>query len=424
MLSHQLEFSKAVEDLYKPIPSQASDPNSAIPEGNPQGIDAAEKYSAIVKDLQETLKPELELIETRIILPANQLLEIINSIRKLATKRSHKKLDYDRTEGTVKKYETKKEKTVKDEERMYKAQSDFEIAKQEYDYFNDMLKQDLPLLFQLQSEFIRPLFVSFYYMQLNVFYVLYGKTQDLKIPYFDLQSDLVEGFTYKSGDIADQADAIGITHFRVGHAKQKLELTKKKYSKDQEANSSTYGSVSSSSGTLPPYTPPASNGGPSYVPGGYGNEKATYGQPQPSSIQTQFTPQAQSQFGQAPSSAPPVYGQVGAYDQSIQQQQYTQQTTRPISYVQPHQQLLSPVSPTASGSYGAPPIAPKPGITPGAETCTALYDFVAQSTGDLTFRTGDLIEIVQRTPDANGWWTGKLNGVVGVFPGNYVRLNQ
>jgi SH3 domain len=47
----------------------------------------------------------------------------------------------------------------------------------------------------------------------------------------------------------------------------------------------------------------------------------------------------------------------------------------------------------------------------------ALYDFEAQADGDLSFKTGDRIEIVEKTESAEDWWTGKLNGQQGVFPG-------
>jgi amphiphysin len=48
---------------------------------------------------------------------------------------------------------------------------------------------------------------------------------------------------------------------------------------------------------------------------------------------------------------------------------------------------------------------------------TALYDYEAQAEGDLSFRTGDVIEIVTRTNNENEWWIGKLNGKQGQFPG-------
>src|SRR5204862_1171276 len=53
MLTHQIEFSKAIQEIYKPISGRASDPNSAKPEGNTEGIKACEEYEAAVQDLQE-----------------------------------------------------------------------------------------------------------------------------------------------------------------------------------------------------------------------------------------------------------------------------------------------------------------------------------------------------------------------------------
>ena len=169
MLDEQIDFAKAVAEIYKPISGRLSDPSATVPEDNPQGIEASELYQAVVKDLKDTLKPDLELIEKRIVEPAQELLKIIQAIRKMSVKRDHKQLDLDRHKRNFSKYELKKERTVKDEEKMFSAQAEVEIAQQEYDYYNDLLKNELPVLFQMQSDFIKPLFVSFYYMQLNIF---------------------------------------------------------------------------------------------------------------------------------------------------------------------------------------------------------------------------------------------------------------
>lgn len=64
-----------------------------------------------------------------------------------------------------------------------------------------------------------------------------------------------------------------------------------------------------------------------------------------------------------------------------------------------------------------PPVSRKP---KPVRYVVALYDYDATADGDLSFRKDDKIELIKRTPDANDWWTGKLNGVTGVFPGNYV----
>ena len=64
-----------------------------------------------------------------------------------------------------------------------------------------------------------------------------------------------------------------------------------------------------------------------------------------------------------------------------------------------------------------PPLKPKPKTEPPKRYVVALYDFEAQADGDLSFKTGDRIEVVEKTPSSEDWWTGKLNGVQGVFPG-------
>src|ERR1700753_3951728 len=158
MLNHQIEFSKAIQDIYKPISGRVSDPDSYISEGNPEGIRACEEYQAIVNELLDSLKPELEMIETRILAPAKELLEIIKQVRKTTAKRQHKQLDYDRHRTTLKKLQDKKEKSLKDEKALYKAENDVDQATQEFNYFNDLLKEELPVLFKLEREFVQPLF--------------------------------------------------------------------------------------------------------------------------------------------------------------------------------------------------------------------------------------------------------------------------
>ncbi|KAL4923380.1 amphiphysin [Aspergillus undulatus] len=214
MLDHQIEFSKAMTELYKPISGRASDPSTYTIEGNPEGIRACEEYEAIVQDLKESLGPELEMIDSRVVGPAQQLLEVIKAIRKVAVKRDHKKLDYDRHRATLKKLQDKKDKSLKDEKALYKAEGDVEQATSEYNGYNDLLKEELPKLFALEAEFIRPLFQSFYYMQLNVFYTLHERMQNINIGYFDLTRDIEEAYEVKRGDAKERAEELTIVHYK------------------------------------------------------------------------------------------------------------------------------------------------------------------------------------------------------------------
>ncbi|KIW93672.1 uncharacterized protein Z519_06277 [Cladophialophora bantiana CBS 173.52] len=359
MLNHQIEFSKAIQEIYKPISGRVSDPNSLIPEGNPEGIRACEEYESIVRELQATLQPELEMIEQRVIAPADQLLEVIKVIRKINVKRDHKQLDYDRHRATLKKLQDKKEKTLKDEKALFKAENDVEQATQDYEYFNNLLKDELPKLFALEAEFIRPLFQSFYYMQLNVFYTLHEKMQAINIGYFNLNLDIEEAFDMKRGDVQERAEALSIVHFKA-------------------------------TGGLKP------RGVSRY---GLGHSKAKEAEATKSSYASRRT----SHLEDGVSNPPPPYSPTGS-------------ASAPSSPA-----LGSPALGAAIAAKGKPP-PPKPkpsrlsGV-PNAETCTALYDYEAQAEGDLSFLTGDVIEIVSRTQNENEWWTGRVNGREGQFPG-------
>ncbi|KAJ9156135.1 BAR domain-containing protein [Pleurostoma richardsiae] len=366
MLSHQIEFSKAMTEIYKPISGRMSDPDSMKIEGNPEGIRACEEYEAVVKDLQETLAPELEMIESRVINPANELLDVIKVIRKTVTKREHKKLDYDRHRATLKKLQEKKEKTIKDEKAMWKAEGDVEASTQDYNYFNDLLKDELPKLFALEREFIQPLFQSFYYMQLNIFYTLHEKMQHVDIGYFDLTLDVEEAFQKKRGDVQERAEALSIVKFKT-------------------------------TGQRRP---------PKYGPG---SSRPTIEGTKPAGLLTS---------GSAASS--PTIG----YNR---QSDLVENPPPPYSPA-PASGFASPaLAAAAAGKPKPPPPKPKPtrfSGAPAAETVTALYDYSAQAEGDLSFRAGDIIEIVTRTQNENEWWVGKLHGKSGQFPGNYVRLNS
>ncbi|KAK4950545.1 hypothetical protein LTR28_007032 [Elasticomyces elasticus] len=374
MLDHQIEFSQAIAEIYKPISGRMSDPDSYVVDGNPEGIRACEEYEAIVRELKASLQPELEMIESRVVRPADELLEIIKVVRKTAVKRDRKQLDYDRHRATLKKLQEKKDKQLKDEKALYKAEADVEQATQEYNYFNDVLKTELPQLFKLEREFIVPLFQSFYYMQLNVFYTLHERMQSIDIGYFNLTLGIEDAFEAKRGDIQAQTEALAITKYKTTGGPKPNRLQSKYGNKlGLGAGSSRLtiedGSSSNSAARR--------------------SSHESYDRPPPP-YSANLLAQADGGLNRA-SSTGSAWG-------------------------------------AAAKAKGAAPPPPKPkpsrlsGI-PLAETVTALYDFEAQAEGDLSFSAGDVIEVIQRTSNDNEWWTGKIGMRRGQFPGNYVRLN-
>lgn len=351
MLYTQIEFSRAIAEIYKPISGSVSDPETMKIEGNPEGIKACEQYQQVVEELKASLAPELEMIEARIIRPADELMEVIRLIRKTTAKRDHKQLDYDRHRASFKKLQEKKEKTLKDEKALYTAENNVELATQEFNTYNDLLKTELPRLFELEREFIRPLFQSFYYMQLNVFYTLHERMQGLNIPYFDLSNDIETAFQKKRGNVQEQTEELTIVHFKT--TGQKASRIGTKFNK-------------------------------------YGKKEGEV-----------------TKLGPEPGAKPGIKG--GAVESSD-----TPPPTYQATMTSSDNKLLTPgqLNIGRSNSTGAafstagkpkpPPPKPKPkSLAMQAEKATAMYDFEAQVEGDLAFKAGDVIDIVQRTSSEN-----------------------
>lgn len=367
MLDHQIGFSKACKEIYQPISGRASDPDSYVIDGNPEGIRACEEYEVIVQELKASLQPELEMIETRVVKPADELMEVIKVVRKATQKRDHKQLDYDRHRNSLKKLQEKKDKSLKDEKALYKAENDVEMATQEYEYFNNLLMEDLPQLFRLEREFIQPLFQSFYYMQLNVFYTLHEKMQSIDIGYFNLTLNIEEAFEAKRGDIKERAEALTMVKFKTtgGLKKPALKYPNRLAIENGRANSGDLEKRRLTMGDASAYDnnpPPAYDDGKMALSTDIGRSNTT--------------------------------GSIAA---------------------------------AAKSKPAPPPPKPKPGrfsTIPAAEHVTALYDYEAQAEGDLSFWTGDVIEIVSRTDNQNEWWTGKAHGKQGQFPGKSDQLEK
>ncbi|KAG8449494.1 hypothetical protein GDO86_016220 [Hymenochirus boettgeri] len=58
---------------------------------------------------------------------------------------------------------------------------------------------------------------------------------------------------------------------------------------------------------------------------------------------------------------------------------------------------------------------------------TAVFDYEASAEDELTLRLGDLVQVLSKDSSVSGdegWWTGKIQDRVGIFPSNYVTRTQ
>ncbi|KAF8633952.1 hypothetical protein AX15_001134 [Amanita polypyramis BW_CC] len=331
-------------------------------------IKSVTTYQAILEELRSLIGPELELIQSRILGPAKEFQGVAKLIRKTITKREHKLTDYDRYNNSLTKLRDKKEKSLSDEKNLFKLEQDFEIATNEYDYINNALKQDLPRFLTLAAHFIDPLFNSLYYMQLNIYYLFLEKmnsfAEDTKYDITNVPgSQIASDYESKRTDAWNHIENMNIT-------KRLVSVSKVVQAARSQNNLSRAASTSASpSNSLSP--PPSRS---------YSSSSFKKSPPPPSNASL--------------AAPPPPYTPSEREEDGL---------------------------PTKRAPPPPPPLKLKPKPASSVKYVVALYDFAAQTEGDLSFSVGDRIELLERTASTEDWWTGRLNGKQGVFPGNYVQ---
>jgi len=345
-------------------------------------IKNVDAYHTALEELRTSISPELELIESRVVGPVRELQGVMKTIRKMITKRDHKLVDFDRFNNSLTKLRDKKEKSLSDEKNLYKLEQDFEIASNDYENLNAAMKQDLPRFMMLATRFIDPLFHSFYYMQLNIYYMILDKISQfsegkytIDVPAAQISADFEE----KRGDSAAVIEALGVT--------QRFISTSKIVSQHRSASTgtSTIGRSTSTAST----TSALSKKAPPPPPPSYGSSKAF------ANKNSEYSAPAPQVAAPPPYTVSPTAAAIGA---------------------------SASASAAAAATKRAPP--PPPPLKPKPEPASyvvALYDFTAQADGDLDFRVGDRIQVIERTENTEDWWKGRLDGREGVFPGNYVQ---
>ncbi|EIM83418.1 BAR-domain-containing protein [Stereum hirsutum FP-91666 SS1] len=379
LFTNGTNFAQHFATIFQPIAPEydilSKHPNCAHTLNNVDG------YQAALDELRTTIYPELELIDSRVVGPVKELQQVLKTIRKMITKREHKLTDYDRFNNSLTKLRDKKEKSLSDEKNLFKLEQDFEIASNEYEYINTAMKQDMPRFMVLATRFIDPLFHSFFYMQLNIYYMLLEKLSGFAEGKYDITvsaAQIAEEYEGKRTESWQTIEELNITQRIVSTSKmvQQQRLT--------SGSSSQLGRTTSTSTTSSRVPPPAS---------GSFQKKAP---PPPPSSSSSFKAKSP-----VPPSSPPAPAAPPPYSPSTN----------------------GTAAAAAAAAKRAPPPPPplKSKPKPAVQYVVALYDFAAQADGDLDFKVGDRIEVVERTDSAEDWWTGRLEGRQGVFPGNYVQ---
>ncbi|NP_001032509.2 SH3 domain-containing protein 21 [Danio rerio] len=56
------------------------------------------------------------------------------------------------------------------------------------------------------------------------------------------------------------------------------------------------------------------------------------------------------------------------------------------------------------------------------ECCQVMFDYAAVAEDELNLKKGDVITVINKSTEDDGWWEGEVNGRRGFFPDNFVML--
>ncbi|KAI8799371.1 hypothetical protein BJ742DRAFT_846170 [Cladochytrium replicatum] len=355
---------------------------TADPKVPREKLDGAQTFADAMLSARSSLLPDLDVIERRVILPTADLLNLLAGVRKVIVKREHKVLDYDRHRDAHKKLRERSDRDVKDEKRLAQIEVSLEAAQREYNAVNSLLVSELPRLLELRKAFIGPCFQTLYWYQLKLHHVLhnmFASVVDVSgMRYGELSTDAVlERFRMQYEPLDTVFD-----DFRMLKRNQLkfFQQDQQQKTSDHDLGYDTGYHTTSPSSAEAASPPSAISAPPPYSAGGSGsNERLARG----------VTSKPSATFASMHAAAGASWGAGGKGS--------------PASAASSPPSVSAPPPPKVSGHL-----------------VMALYDYTAKTYDELSFKRDDLIEVVERTADVNDWWTGRIQGRVGLFPANYV----
>lgn len=291
----------------------------------------------------------------------SQLQSALKVVAAKIQKRNHKLLDYDRHRRSFKKLQDDKGKSATDERKLLKQQAVFEAAAQEYELYNQMLKSELPTLFQLRAALMEPCLLALFEMQKSFAGTMEGFVEGLGPRAEHVSGELISSqFETAFAGAATMAEELQVHLTRRGvHRMDGL-------------------------------SDPNPNPDDSLRTAGY------------------IT-------GKSPTEEEGMENKIGR-NGSITARMGQAKVTQQLQDLS----MTGSTQPSPQPNIVAPKKAPpQPPIK--KKYLVALYDFVQQEPGDLSFQAGDRIELLNKSERVDDWWTGRVGTVTGTFPGNYVR---
>ncbi|KAF2144325.1 uncharacterized protein K452DRAFT_223874 [Aplosporella prunicola CBS 121167] len=462
IMTHQLSTIHEFSVMYSPISIIGEpSPTARIPAETPQEVlERTNRLKDVYADLKADLQQDIDLINRRLIHPAQETREHIKPLFKTIQKREDKKLDYERYKSRVEKIEKNVNRSARDESTLQKHQIDLERCVEEYQHADQHIQSHLPAISAAALSLLPFLLASQIEIQNEILGTLYTVmlefTQAFGFPppppdlddvvatwdadFTPLRRE-VEGWALLAR-VAPLPMALPETQHGTLTGLNLRNTASDKFSSGRARIGSRPSFSSQGSGTSPRPTSSRSNSHAIAAPpspegpappinmasrpkiGGGGGAAAAAGskpriprQPSASTLSPYDGAGNNNEYGRRLSSS----SAHSNSDYFARNNSSYQHTTTPGHTPGAIPSLM----PSGIGKKKPPPPPPKKRFDSGqppAEYVVALYDFASQQPGDLGFREGDRIKIVKKEGDASdSWWVGEVRGQRGSFPANYCQ---
>lgn len=406
ILTHQHRIVDEYSLLYSPIVGASDDYHGHNPVQTPDHImNRTARIKQEYEDLKRDLSEDLLQVEERLIRPAQNAKDSLQSMKKTIKKREDRKLDFERYQNRVDSQMKKTKRSERDASTLIKSQSELEAATEAYHAADDNLRNCLPRIltavFSLLPHFlsaqvqIQNDLLGHYYTMLHTYCTEEGFPSPA--PPMD---EVIRSWSDAFKPIQREIEAFAI----LAHGKATRTSMENGH---HPSNGYRRPSASAFSAHRQQSVSPARNLPPS--PSQEPKSKLSVS-PAPSTVLSPITP---SESIASPSPSLSVYQTPMAYSPAGPNTDYFSRDRQSSA--------ASGVSIASIAQKKRPP--PPPPRLPSQQTIfvTALYDFNGQSEGDLVFREGDRIRVLKKTESTDDWWQGELRGLQGPFPANYCQ---
>lgn len=425
MLDHQESIARVFVDLYKPI--QEENLYRATQETPLSSTRAVNGLTQAIEEARVDIETELTMQERSTVAKIKSAKESVESIQKTIRKREHKKVDWDRANNAVEKQTKKTNATEKEQQHLARLEMELDQALELFQAYDEKLKRTVPYFLNSLSEFLNGLTAALYMSQQRATEILKAKLYEFCRDQGLLNRggtgieeyvEIVEEWETRFVSIQPRCEQ-GLSTLRQGKvAGTPMTLPSKKAYEQvfHKATDSAETLATKVAGRIRHPTRKSQIQFSSPSQGMFRSE---------SDLPTLSTRSFSSSTGGGPLSPmqspgmssralSPVLGRYPDTGNALDSFITSTATTRVRALSSSSAQALS-----INGDY-VPPRSDKD------EYANALYTFAGNEPGDVGFRRGDRIRVLDHGDETDDmWWFGETDdGRVGLFPCNYVEVKH